>query len=736
MGKKKRQNKGWIDFNSWKNANLPKGEKNPGKKTKKYKNTQDGEFINPYNFVRLPSDTGTDDRSAPFQLHHKYQDNCYTGRLVCSLKVITPLFIPDPGTRELIDGGKKGERLYFNRNSNGNPSIPATSIKGMIRNIYETITSSCFSQLNTERLDFRNVKISQSLTLRPAIVTALDRKRKLVEIAILDGMAWLPAYPGKRDLRNKLHKNGHPPRAYASIKQKLYIVKAKISEELSEAELDSLRKDFKATVSEKNEFRAAQLIETEKNDLIKRIKPYLDGKVRIIEYDLVTEKLQDVPGKLSSTRTGLIQHEVLVKNTGKTIYNKHDERVFYSNKFSNNLIQNLRQLDRKEIPFECVRDLDYILSEQFQRFKKQYGEAAAKEEMEMRLNRRGFIEINEGDLVYYFERTGKQYLAIVLVPRLRYTRSPGDLLPQHLRPCRSYDRLCPACRLFGFTPDNKGTTSTKSLRGRLCVSSAIPVNSSEISFKKNILLKILGSPHPTSTNFYLINQKEKNRKPVTVENGGYDAKNVELRGRKFYWLKGDETHSLQKEAFSRPHDSNGTPFDRWVELLEPGATFTFHIDFENLSRDELSRLVWAIELEDGMYHRLGMGKPLGLGAVKITVDSEKSYVYTTEDIKNYYSDPDKKPDASGTASLLEDLKKDARSHISNLSFYRDLKAILSYNDKLAGLVKYPQKSRKVAGKIQYFGYAWFSSNKDQSLCTIEEITENNQTQIGWQGGTK
>ena len=735
MAKKKQQNKGWIDFNTWKKKNLPK-RKNTQKTHKNLKNTHTGNFINPYNFVSVPLDKEISDRSEPSCFHHEYCGDSYTGRLVCSLEVITPLFIPDSSDREKIDGGKKGEKLGFNKSSDGKPEIPATSLKGMLRSIYETITSSCYSQLNAERLDFRNVKIAQSFTLSPAVVTELDRKKKHIKLSVLDAMAWLPAYRPGRDLRNNLHKNGNPPRAHANMKKNLYIVKARISRRLSEKKkkrLAKLKNKYNATVSRKKEFRADKLTEKQKTSLIKDLSQYIKGNIRIIQYDLVTEKLQKNPSKLSPSGTGVIQHEVLVKNTGKTISNKHDERVFYSNRFQTNLVSNLNKLTTKKIPFECVIDLDYILSEQFERFRKRDGDSAAKQEMEMRLNRGGDIEVAGGDLVYYLEKKGRQNLAIVLVPRLRYTRSPADLLPEKLRPCSSLKSLCPACKLFGFTPDNKNAGSTKSLKGRLYFSSATPKPGSQISFKENTLLKILGSPHPTSTNFYLTNKKEK--KTITVENGGYDAKNAALRGRKFYWVQGNGEHPLSESAFKSSNPAQASPFNRWVELLEPGTVFTFNIDFENLTQEELSLLLWAIELDDGMYHRLGMGKPLGLGTVKLTIDSGKSYILTTKDIKDYYSDLEQKPGVPEAALSLDRLKKDAQSRIEKLSFYSDLKAILSYQKDIAPLLKYPQKGRRISGRTEFFGYEWFSSNKDQALCSIEEIIEDNCVQTGWEGGT-
>ena len=45
-------------------------------------------------------------------------------------------------------------------------------------------------------------------------------------------------------------------------------------------------------------------------------------------------------------------------------------------------------------------------------------------------------------------------------------------------------------------------------------------------------------------------------------------------------------------------------------------------------------LLYCIELEGNLRHKLGMGKPIGFGTVKITVDSLK----LTKEPKSHYSD--------------------------------------------------------------------------------------------------
>jgi CRISPR-associated protein (TIGR03986 family) len=55
-------------------------------------------------------------------------------------------------------------------------------------------------------------------------------------------------------------------------------------------------------------------------------------------------------------------------------------------------------------------------------------------------------------------------------------------------------------------------------------------------------------------------------------------------------------------------------------VLKKGAVFEFGLEFENLHPLELGALLWALELEPGMHHRLGYGRPLGFGSVTLKVD--------------------------------------------------------------------------------------------------------------------
>jgi CRISPR-associated protein (TIGR03986 family) len=51
--------------------------------------------------------------------------------------------------------------------------------------------------------------------------------------------------------------------------------------------------------------------------------------------------------------------------------------------------------------------------------------------------------------------------------------------------------------------------------------------------------------------------------------------------------------------------------------VKSGVTFHFRIYFENLTDVELGALLWVLRLPPRHLHKIGMGKPLGMGSVEI-----------------------------------------------------------------------------------------------------------------------
>jgi len=162
-------------------------------------------------------------------------------------------------------------------------------------------------------------------------------------------------------------------------------------------------------------------------------------------------------------------------------------------------------------------------------------------------------------------------------------------LPPGYRHCTRRNQLCPACRIFGFLRGGEVHT------GKVNISDAIaPQGSHELM--NFITLEVLSAPKP-----------EGRPKAYTIQEG---RRNI-VRGRKFYRHRLDD---VLTRAGGKKDRQNKT-----VQPVSPGAVFTFEVEYNDLREKELRLLLYALALEPDMWHKVGMGKPLGLGSACIEI---------------------------------------------------------------------------------------------------------------------
>jgi CRISPR-associated protein (TIGR03986 family) len=135
--------------------------------------------------------------------------------------------------------------------------------------------------------------------------------------------------------------------------------------------------------------------------------------------------------------------------------------------------------------------------------------------------------------------------------------------------------------------------------------------------------RTLSGPKPTTFQHYLAQNRRAGReghdpdRKESLAHYGTPPGETELRGHKLYWTRGANP-PLEASAAELEHERQLTR----LMPLKPGVSFTFKIHFENLRKEELGALWWALTLPGpaaaGYCHRLGMGKPLGMGAVKLS----------------------------------------------------------------------------------------------------------------------
>ncbi len=201
------------------------------------------------------------------------------------------------------------------------------------------------------------------------------------------------------------------------------------------------------------------------------------------------------------------------------------------------------------------------------------------------------------------------YLSPSRIGRSVFTNRVDDLLGSH-HSCKLEKGLCKGCTLFGLIRSN-------SRASRVRVSDAVCEHA--VKFSK-VTLKPLAGPKSTAVEFYT--QRPQNARWWTYD---YRVTNdrvkelckVLLNGRKFYW----HHPKLQPSDYTADIKNK---LNSTVEVCAAGSTFRFDIFFERITEEQLRELLWTLTFgentSDGRYqHKLGHGKPLGLGDVKFTV---------------------------------------------------------------------------------------------------------------------
>ena len=225
--------------------------------------------------------------------------------------------------------------------------------------------------------------------------------------------------------------------------------------------------------------------------------------------------------------------------------------------------------------------------------------------------------VAEGDQVLAFGHSPNFRVPARLMGEKR-AATPFDFVPAAVRDDPHPDL---ADAIFGWVEEKDGGP-TGQFAGRVSFSDAQYVGNKEGVWLKPqpIAPHTLSSPKPTTFQHYLVQNREAGHDPddkKSLAHYGSSPSTTEIRGHKLYWHRG-ENPDIEATEKERQHEDQLTR----IVPLKPGVRFAFKIHFENLRAEELGALCWALTLpgEPGkMYrHKIGMGKPLGMGAIKIT----------------------------------------------------------------------------------------------------------------------
>ncbi|MEH2056984.1 MAG: TIGR03986 family CRISPR-associated RAMP protein [Nostoc sp.] len=637
--------------------------------------SKDRRAFAPYNFVELP------DENKVVIAQELPKKNCYdiqrhTGYIQCTLVTESPLYIrcglvPDDfkkfGDRtcnheelnELILEEQKRWTDFFYNPANNLPVIPGSSLRGMIRTIIEIITYSKIHQVSGyEKLFFRAVATPSNDPLTDEYKRKLDDK-----------------------------VNAGYLQQQSDGKWRIYL---------------------------------AQTVEEQPIIWVK--KSAIPSEIGLIDTNSPNYQPQHFKvrfDEINKEKTRYIANQVSINNT----HHKYSGHLVTSgNMIEGNpegkssrqyhFLIGERTDDYVEIDPGAVEDYRAALTD----FQKKYFD-----------EENGILQ-NHYPVFFRKTKLGEKVTLFGHSPNFRVPYTPPtkngraasvtDFIPPKLKGSENPE-IDMTEAIFGWVKDKK--LENQAHAGRVFITDAILDSSTpneQIWCQNNpderITPSILATPKPTTFQHYLVQTDPDAKRENLKHYGSYPIKDTVIRGNKLYWHQKDVSSSSIRESNEEEIKNKPKQYTK-NRPINSKVSFHFKIYFDNLTDEELGALLWVLDLakekesriyvKDDQEYRfsLGMGKPFGMGAVKLT--NQQLWLSQRQD-KRYqklfngnkwqtgnYSDTEIEAQVfveSFKNYLLDKIGRNPDENLEDVQRIKMLLAMLSFPGKPKGSVRYMQ----------------------------------------------
>lgn len=709
-------------------------------------------FHNPYHFVPLPEKASGPQRTAlsddrrdlPDQVTHEcFVKNTFSGRIRCRLTTITPLVIGAEQT------GEAPKQVHpYEVTGTTDPGIPASALRGLISSIIEAATQSAFRVLADRIFSYRK-GMTEGLSALGLVVSSKDGL-KLFPLADPHTES---TNQNQFDLRNALPKNsGNYATIFADELRKVYF-----------GTLRSIREQGFLDVYSTNTIPTGGPFYALPMDAIRaKIKSRMIGR-RTLYFNLgdMTDAEPEAWDENKHDENSHIRGILRVLGVSspgrqKGMPTKKHEFFIPLNKQEEQLLRDgtatvfpilAEALERfNQLADERTKEADARTAEQDVLPYTPHGQTPG--ESDVKRPKRAY-NLKPGDVVFFRPTADGKAVAEVSLSSIWRGRvekgaegsksaatladfiakADPDLLPMG-DPRKTH--LTPAELLFGFV-EHKGK---RALAGRLRFSVAKPLPKQGVLLHTDwINLQVLNSPKPPSPNFYF-HQRPDQR---WISKSSLALAKDQIQGRKFY-LHTEGLHTKDAKKAKSPDDPRWTMhpdnaasgnYDRMRVQVRPvlaDKLFEFEVRFDNLNSFELGALVHALRPTQDFYHKLGLGKPLGLGTVRLDpllIERVKRYQRYAEDPldkprvhASWQRDPDSGAWSGPSEEATDGPAKWVEAFLAALKQFdpeqKALKALLTIGDpsKVQYPVHYPQVSGLEPGAAAFESdrYEWFVTN--------------------------
>jgi CRISPR-associated protein (TIGR03986 family) len=532
----------------------------------------------PYNFIPLPEKVVT--------LHVDelpdqgiYDPELHTGYIDCELTTSSPVYVRAGLTPDQANANKESKDLpdFFYMNNRNQPIIPGSSLRGMLRTLVEIVTFSKIGAVSKTPLVYRSVggTTNHDAHYRDMMMR-LDREEK----------------------------SGKNMKFYTPLMRGGYMVQLGPKDWAIQPAKEIGGTTYAHIGINEDKFRKLKRLKNCQNafEIFIQTGPYQYQDVRggflKIKFSKVTESASE-PG--SGLRSATLARSGWMNS-------KKSEAVIY-------------ERDEKAA-------LLILSDEQVSAYQEQ-----VSKEQEKLLGKHGAL--NDGQPVFYIEKDGKVvFFGHTRMFRMPYPNSPFDYIPDYARTedeVKNPNLVDFAEAMFGYTRKaEKGTQKQRAYAGRIfCGDAVLSEEQNDIWLSSSsVTPKILSGPKPTTFQHYLV-QTDPNFYEIGRTRDGETKHETRLqdyasstpgdtviRGHKFYWHKGQVgLDEIREKSDLKEKDSQHTQ----IRPLKAGVFFKSRIHFENLTDEELGALLWILNIasDERIRLQIGMGKPLGMGAIRI-----------------------------------------------------------------------------------------------------------------------